>query len=74
VSDGCVRWAPNERWTKLGARGFELRLDSIRELDVTQFSRRSAGVIVRARNDVEVWFWVRRRNPAGLIAAIQSLP
>jgi hypothetical protein len=69
-----VRWEPSETWTEFGARGFELRLDSIKELDVTRFSRRSVGLIVRGRDEVEVWFLLRGRDSARLVAELQAPP
>jgi hypothetical protein len=74
VGQVSVRWEPSKTWTEFGARGFELRLDSIKELDVTRFSRRSVGLIVRGRDEVEVWFLLRARDSARLVAELQAPP
>jgi hypothetical protein len=74
VSDGSIRWAPNDTWTEFGARGFELRSDSVLGFEVTRFSRRSVGLVIRGRDGVQVWLWLRGRDPTDLIDELQKLP
>jgi hypothetical protein len=72
VGDGSLQWAPKQRWKEFGARGFELRMGSIRGLELTRFSRHSVGLIVRGRDGVEVWLWLRREDPARFIDALRA--
>jgi hypothetical protein len=74
VSDDSVRWAPNETWKDFGARGFELRSDSILGFEVTRFWHRAVGLVIRGRDGLEVWLWLRGRDPADLIDALLTFP
>lgn len=59
LGHGALVWVPKPTWAQLGARSFELRLDRTERIELTQLSRRSAGLAVRQSDGAEVWLWLR---------------
>jgi len=62
LGHGALVWVPKPTWAQLGARSFELRLNSTERIESTQLSRRSSGVTVLQSDGAEVWLWLRSKD------------
>ena len=72
AGNGALTWTPNRTWTRLGARGFMLQLESTMVVERTQLSHRSVGLIIRQSDGAEVWLWFRGQNSLRVSEALRT--
>jgi len=62
VGNGALNWNPGRPWSRLGARGFMLRLEDTERIECTRLSDRSVGLILRQFDGADVWLWLRGKD------------
>ncbi|MEW6059525.1 MAG: hypothetical protein AB1551_05190 [Actinomycetota bacterium] len=72
VGPGGLMWSPTPSWRELGARAFELRFDLIDRIEVTPLTARSGGLVVHLGDGVQVWLWLRKGDPVGLVNELRA--